>query len=153
MWTHQRFHSKGTNSNCNIPICKAEQWLVFEKHLFSTFHIMTRNIFIGLLCFKNVITYILSLESFQIQRCRYNYPCFADQETKTSSRFCSLFPLSMVSFVPYIFVRLTGQFYLKSEPRHTSEFPTSILMKWMLKSWDKEVYLDIYASCIFLWKE
>lgn len=50
------------------------------------------------------------------------------------------FPFSVVSYIPYISVRLTGQFYLKSKTRHTSEFQTSILMTWTLKSWAKEVY-------------
>lgn len=58
---------KKKKSNFNILICKAEQLLVFKEHLCSTSHIMTRNIFIVLLCFKIVITYIVSLEPFQIQ--------------------------------------------------------------------------------------
>lgn len=121
-------------------------------HLCSTFHIMTRNIFIVLLCFKNIITHVISLEPFQVQECSNTTLVLEIRKLRQApDHFFPAFPLFLISFVPYIPVRLTGQFYLKSKRRHGSELRTSILMKWMLKSWDKEAYLDIYMlhACFF----
>lgn len=127
----------------------------FYKNIFVLISTSYKKYFIVFLYFKNIITYNTFIESSHIWRCRSFYLVPQIKKLRpTLDSFALAFPLSRErGNVFYISVRLTGQFPLKSKTRHTSDFQTSVLMKWLLKSWDKEVNLDIYASCIFLWQE